>query len=106
MRLAVEHIDQELKASERQLAEAREGLKAAQRSLDESTSKVARLIQRNHDLTEALTMLRNASQAAKAAEQQKPSPAPSPTEPAERATGKLSLRQRPDPAALKISDAR
>lgn len=105
MRLALEHIDQELKASERQLAEAREGLKAAQRTLDESTSKVARLIQRNHDLTEALTMLRNASQAAKAVEQ-KPSPAPSPTEPAERATGKLSLRQRPDPAALKISDAR
>jgi cysteinyl-tRNA synthetase len=103
MKLALDHIETEQKSNERQLTEAREGLKAAQRTLDEQTAKVARLIQRNHDLTEALTVLRHAAKEGQKVEEQKRSDE---QKAAERMPGKLSLRQRPDAMASKISEAR
>lgn len=102
MKLALDHIETEQKANERQLIEAREGLKAAQRTLDEQTAKVARLIQRNHDLTEALIVLRHAAQEGQKNDEQKAAEQKSP----ERMPGKLSLRQRPDALASKITEAR
>lgn len=102
MKLAIDHIEVDLKACERQLVEAREGLKAAQRNLNERTEQVAKLIQLNADLTKALEALRpiaaqvNAKPVEKAAEEKA----------SDRTNGTLSRRPRPDPIALKISDAR
>lgn len=58
MKLAIEHIQQKVAQTERSLSEAREGLKVAQRTLDERTEDVGRQQALLADLVATLALLR------------------------------------------------
>jgi len=98
MKLALDYFETSLKAGERELAEAREGQKAAQRNLDEQTERVTRIAQRNSEIAEAIRLLK----APKPAVEVPASVAPA--APAPKMNGKLSLpRQKPDALTSKLS---